>query len=99
MSFARPNLYHREVSVSGAPGTGCFLCGRATYDPDKRERPWSRGVSEGHQVLVCPQCQADRTDWTERLDRCERCGSTRLSVMLGEVVCRQCGLVAGTLQP
>jgi transcription initiation factor TFIIIB Brf1 subunit/transcription initiation factor TFIIB len=34
----------------------------------------------------------------EMLDRCERCGSTRLSVMLGEVVCRQCGLVAGTLE-
>jgi hypothetical protein len=50
-------------------------------------------------VLVCPRCQADRADWTERLDRCERCGSTRLSGMLGEVVCRQCGLVAGTLQP
>jgi transcription initiation factor TFIIIB Brf1 subunit/transcription initiation factor TFIIB len=31
------------------------------------------------------------------LERCERCGSTRLSAMLGEVVCRQCGLVAGTL--
>ena len=85
--------------MSGALGsTGCFLCGRATYDPDKRERPWSRGVSAGRQVLVCPHCQAERADWMERLDRCERCGSTRLSVMLGEVVCRQCGLVAGTLE-
>jgi predicted amidophosphoribosyltransferase len=76
-----------------------MLCGRPTYDPDKKERPWSRGVSGGRQVLVCPRCQAERADWTEMLDRCERCGSTRLSVMLGEVVCRQCGLVAGTLQP
>jgi transcription initiation factor TFIIIB Brf1 subunit/transcription initiation factor TFIIB len=33
------------------------------------------------------------------LDRCDRCGSTRLSAMLGEIVCRQCGLVAGTSQP
>jgi hypothetical protein len=49
-------------------------------------------------VLVCPRCQAERADWMEMLDRCERCGSTRLSVMLGEVVCRQCGLVAGTLE-
>jgi uncharacterized Zn finger protein (UPF0148 family) len=32
------------------------------------------------------------------LDRCERCGSIRLSMTLGEVVCRQCGLVAGTQQ-
>jgi hypothetical protein len=76
-----------------------MLCGRATYDPDKKERPWSRGVSDGRQVLVCPRCQADRADWMARLDRCERCESTRLSVMLGEVVCRQCGLVAGTLVP
>ena len=56
-------------------------------------------MAAGRQVLVCPLCQADRADWISRLDRCERCGSTRLSVMLGEVVCRQCGLVAGTLQP
>ena len=26
-----------------------------------------------------------------RLDRCPACDSTRLSAMLGEVVCRQCG--------
>jgi rubredoxin len=44
-------------------------------------------------VLVCPKCQADRDDWQERLERCARCGSTRLSLMLDEVVCRQCGLV------
>ena len=47
-------------------------------------------------MLVCPRCQVERVDWMENLDRCERCGSTRLSVMIGEVVCRQCGLVAGT---
>ncbi len=47
-------------------------------------------------MLVCPQCQIDRPNWMESLERCERCRSTRLSVMLGEVVCRQCGLVAGT---
>jgi hypothetical protein len=74
-----------------------MLCGRPTYDPDKKERPWSRGVASGRQVLVCPHCQIDRADWMQGLDRCERCGSTRLSGMLGEVVCRQCGLVAGTL--
>lgn len=72
---------------------GCFLCGRPTYDPDKRDRPWARGVSAGRQVLVCPWCQGERPDWAARLDRCQRCGGTRLSVMLGEVVCRTCGHV------
>jgi predicted amidophosphoribosyltransferase len=74
-----------------------MLCGRPTYDPDKKERPWSRAVSGGRQVLICPACQAERPDWTATLDRCARCGSTRLSAMLEEVVCRQCGLIAGTL--
>jgi predicted amidophosphoribosyltransferase len=73
-----------------------MLCQRPTFDPDKRERPWSRGVSDGRLVLICPNCQKDRPDWMDRLDRCDRCGGTRLSVTMGEVVCRQCGLVAGT---
>lgn len=76
-----------------------MLCGRPTFDPDKRDRPWVRAVSRGRQVLICPACQGERGDWADELDRCERCGSTRLSAMLGEVVCRQCGLVAGTLAP
>jgi hypothetical protein len=74
----------------------CLLCGRPTFDPDKRERPWVRAVAKGRQVLICPTCQRERPDWMDTLDRCERCGSTRLSAMLGEIVCRQCGLVAGT---
>src|SRR6185436_19401383 len=69
----------------------CMFCGRPTFDPDKRERPWVRGVSQSRQVLVCPQCQTDRVGWAEELDRCTECGSTRLSAMLGEIVCRQCG--------
>jgi hypothetical protein len=73
------------------PGPGCHLCGRPTYDPDKRERPWARGVWRGRQILVCPPCQNERSSWTEILDRCTACGSTRLSVMLGRVVCRACG--------
>jgi hypothetical protein len=72
-------------------GPGCHLCRRPTYDPDKRERPWARGVSGGRQILVCPVCQRDRPTWAETLDRCDACGSTRLSVMLGRVVCRACG--------
>ena len=70
---------------------GCHLCGRPTYDPEKRERPWARGVSRGRQILVCPVCQRDRPAWAEVLDHCEACGGTRLSVMLGRVVCRACG--------
>jgi predicted amidophosphoribosyltransferase len=71
-----------------------MLCERPTFDPGKKDRPWVRAVSQGHQVLVCPSCQAERPDWTSRLDHCRSCNSTRLSVTLGEVVCRQCGHVA-----
>jgi predicted amidophosphoribosyltransferase len=74
-----------------AEAPSCLVCGRPTYDPDKRERPWARGARGGHQVLVCPRCQAERTDWPARLDTCPSCGSTRLSVTLGEVTCRSCG--------
>jgi hypothetical protein len=70
---------------------GCFICGRPTYDPDKRGKPWVRGVAGGKQALVCPQCQLERSDWAGGLDRCAACGATRLSLMLGEVVCRACG--------
>ncbi len=71
----------------------CFVCGRATYDPPKSERPWARAVSGGRQVLVCPRSQVDRPDWASLVDRCSNCGSTRLSLTLGEVVCRACGTV------
>lgn len=71
-----------------------MLCGRPTYDPDKRERPWARGVAGGRQVLVCPSCQAERPEWPTLLDHCETCDSTRLGVTLARVVCRQCGTVA-----
>jgi predicted amidophosphoribosyltransferase len=50
-------------------------------------------------VLVCPSCQQDRPDWDTGLDRCERCGSIRLSAMLGELVCRACGSVQGDAEP
>lgn len=79
-----------------AEGAHCLLCGRPTFDPGKRDKPWARAVSNGRQVLICPTCQAEKPDWMDLLDRCDRCGSSRLSAMLGEVVCRQCGQVVGT---
>ena len=82
----------RPSEAGSGPGETphCDLCGRATFDPDKRSAPWARAVRQRHQVLVCPDCQR-RPDWSEGLDRCPRCGGTRLSAMLGEVVCRACG--------
>ncbi|MEX2457943.1 MAG: hypothetical protein WD770_03035 [Actinomycetota bacterium] len=71
----------------------CHLCGRPTYDPDKRERPWARAVAAGTLVLVCPVCQGERPNWKAGVDRCATCSSPRLSVTLGEVVCRECGAV------
>lgn len=81
------------MSGSSPPARpGCLICGRVTYDPGKSETQWARAVSGGRQVLVCPACQGESPDWTAYLDRCASCGSTRLSIMLGDVVCRQCGL-------
>ncbi|HEY1331537.1 MAG TPA: hypothetical protein VGH10_08700 [Actinomycetota bacterium] len=82
-----------------AARAGCWLCGRPTFDPDKKQPQWARGVAGGRQVLVCPQCQSERTGWADGLDRCEQCGGTRLSAMLGEVVCRACGRVQGSTHP
>ena len=77
------------------PSPSCSLCGRPTYDPGKKERPWVRGVAGGAQVLVCPRCQEERPGWAEGMDRCADCGATRLSALLGQVVCRECGRVQG----
>ena len=85
-----------ELVVADARAV-CALCGRATFDPGKRDRPWVRAVSGGVQVLICPSCQQERPDWADGLDRCRRCGATRLSAMLGEVVCRACGHVQSTV--
>jgi hypothetical protein len=88
------------VTASDEPAKpGCMICGRATYDPDKRGTPWVRAVAGGRQVLICPECQRDVPDWPGRLDRCERCGGTRLAAMLGQIVCRACGNVAVPGEP
>src|SRR5947209_17254781 len=80
-----------EVGQVSSARAVCWRCGRPTYDPDKRERPWARAVAAGEQVLICPACQEADPSWVERVDRCERCCGTRLTAMLGEVVCRACG--------
>jgi hypothetical protein len=89
----------QPVTPETAAGPRCFLCGRPTFDPDKRERPWARAAVAGEQVLVCPRCQEERPDWAVQLDRCESCGATRLSAVLGEIVCRACGHVRGSVEP
>lgn len=43
------------------------------------------------QILVCPVCQQEHPQWVEELSSCEACGSTRLSMIMGSVVCRACG--------
>jgi len=95
-----PGTYPCPVDQPGSeepfvlePNARCELCGRGTYDPDKKERPWARAAKGGRQVLVCPQCQKDRPDWSDAMARCQQCGAVRLSAMLGEIVCRACGHV------
>lgn len=46
---------------------------------------------KAEQILVCPLCQEEHPSWLEELRACERCGSTRLSVIMGSIVCRGCG--------
>lgn len=69
----------------------CHLCQKVQTDPVRGASPWARGVIEGEQVLVCPECQARDRAWTESLQHCPHCGGTRLSIVLGSVVCRECG--------
>lgn len=69
----------------------CYRCHRVQTDPAKGASPWARGVIGSEQVLVCPQCQIDDPTWHQALETCPRCGSTRLSVVMGSVVCRGCG--------
>jgi hypothetical protein len=69
----------------------CMRCERVQTDPVKGASPWARAVVNGEQVLLCPDCQRDDPAWTDRIDKCPRCGSTRLSVVMGSCLCRGCG--------
>ena len=69
----------------------CHLCQKVQTDPVRGASPWARGVIEGEQILVCPDCQERDRAWTELLQHCPRCGGTRLSIVLGSLVCRECG--------
>jgi hypothetical protein len=76
----------------------CYRCGARQVDPERGPSPWQRGVRAAQQVLVCPACQAGH-DWQADLDRCARCGSARLVRRLGEIECRDCGLVVPPDEP
>jgi predicted amidophosphoribosyltransferase len=69
----------------------CYRCGRVQTDPVKGASPWARGVVKKEQILICPDCQQEHPQWTGELDRCPSCGGTRLSMVMGSLVCRQCG--------
>ena len=72
----------------------CYRCGRVQTDPVKGASPWAVAVKAREQVLVCPWCQEEDKTWAEALDRCPQCGTTRLKVTMGSVVCRACGHIS-----
>jgi hypothetical protein len=72
----------------------CYRCDKVQVDPQPgrtETKPWARGVMEGHQILICPECQDEDPTWTSRLDTCPACKSTRVSIVMGSLVCRACG--------
>ncbi|MCA1839788.1 MAG: hypothetical protein LC723_05590 [Actinobacteria bacterium] len=69
----------------------CFRCERIQTDPAKGASPWVRLVVQGEQVLLCPICQSEVTDFYALGDRCPECSSTRLNVVMDSVICKSCG--------
>lgn len=69
----------------------CYRCPRIQTDPVKGASPWARGVVDREQILICPECQVAHPQWAEDLDRCPRCGNTRLLMVMGSLSCRACG--------
>jgi hypothetical protein len=70
----------------------CYRCDLRQVDPDRGQSPWKRGVKSGAQVLICPACQGS-FDWMSELDQCSVCGGVHLVRRLGELECRDCGMV------
>ena len=70
----------------------CYRCDLRQVDPDRGESPWKHGVRDGRQVLICPDCQGS-FDWMAELDHCPVCGGVHLVRRLGEIECRDCGMV------
>lgn len=70
----------------------CYRCDLRQVDPDRGESPWKRGVRNGRQVLICPDCQGS-FDWMADLDHCPVCAGVHLVRRLGEIECRDCGMV------
>ena len=75
--------------ASGRPA-GVFPL-RPTHLRSRQARGAVGAGGLGARVLIFPGGQRERPDWADGLDRCGACGGTRLSAMLGEVVCRACG--------
>lgn len=73
------------------PQMPCFRCEKVQNDPVKGKSDWARFVLKGDQVLLCPGCQHELADWKGMGDRCPDCGSPRLKVVMGSVVCGACG--------
>jgi predicted amidophosphoribosyltransferase len=68
----------------------CYRCNRVQTDPVKGPSLWKRGVIGTEQVLLCPVCQDEDPNWADAFARCRNCGSPRLVIMMGSVVCKEC---------
>jgi hypothetical protein len=70
----------------------CYRCGRVQEDPPQgKPSPWARGVMQGQQILVCPNCQHEHPGWVAECEHCPACGHGKLSLKLGMRVCSKCG--------
>jgi hypothetical protein len=75
----------------------CYRCGRVQTDPVKGASPWAVAVAAGEQVLVCPSCQSEPA-WDQPLEHCNACGSRRLKIVMGSILCRDCGSERATFR-
>ena len=68
----------------------CYRCERVQTDPVKGASPWKRGVIDDEQILVCPDCQDEHPQWQQEVDKCPHCGSGRLVIVMGSILCKDC---------